>query len=83
MIHAVVIDDEKSGVKSLELLIGKFAADVKVVATTTDPVKGIEIINTYRPEIVFLDIYMPGLNGFDMLDHFNQIPFSVIFWKAS
>ena len=82
MIHAVVIDDEKSGVKSLELLIGKFAADVKVVATTTDPVKGIEIINTYRPEIVFLDIYMPGLNGFDMLDALTFKGFYLVFTTA-
>ena len=82
MIHAVIIDDEKSGIKSLELLVNKFAPDVKIVATCTDPVQGIEIINSFRPDIVFLDIYMPGLNGFEMLESLTFKGFYLVFTTA-
>jgi two-component system LytT family response regulator len=82
MIHAVIIDDEMSGVISLELLLGKFVKDVKVVATTTDAAKGITIINDYRPDIVFLDINMPGLNGFELLERLEYRNFSLIFSTA-
>ncbi len=82
MIHAIIIDDEKSGIKSLELLLNKFTDDVKIVATTTVPEEGIDLINQYRPDIVFLDIYMPGLNGFDLLDKLTYKGFHLIFTTA-
>src|SRR5471030_515650 len=82
MLHAVIIDDEIYGVKSLELLIQKFVEDVKVVATTTNPVEGIDIINNYRPDIVFLDISMPVLDGFQLLENLNYKKFCLVFTTA-
>ncbi|MES2680155.1 MAG: LytTR family DNA-binding domain-containing protein [Bacteroidota bacterium] len=82
MIHAVLIDDEYNGLKSLELLIEKFVADVKVVASTIDPLKGVELINNYRPDIVFLDINMPNLNGFELLKKLEFSAFHLIFTTA-
>lgn len=82
MIHAVIIDDEKSGIKSLELLLNKFTDDVKIVASTTNPEEGIELINRYRPDIVFLDIYMPQINGFELLDKLTFKGFHLIFTTA-
>lgn len=82
MLRAIIIDDEYNGVRSLELLIQKFIQDVKVVASSTNPVEGIELINDYRPEIVFLDINMPVLNGFQLLDNIEYKDFHLIFTTA-
>lgn len=82
MIHAVIIDDEEHGIKSLELLLEKFCPDVTVVAKSSDPRKGIDLINKHKPEIVFLDIYMPELNGFDVLEQLSFRNFYLIFTTA-
>ena len=82
MIRALIIDDEEHGIKSLELLIEKFCQDVKVVASTSIPKKGIELITDYQPDIVFLDIYMPELNGFDLLEKLSYRDFYLIFTTA-
>src|SRR5688572_25400440 len=82
MLRAVIIDDEKKGINSLKLLLEKYIKDVKVVAETTDPVNGIDLIENYRPEIVFLDIQMPNLNGFELLERLNYRGFNLIFTTA-
>jgi two-component system LytT family response regulator len=82
MLHSIIIDDESSGLKSLELLIKEFCPDLKVVATSTDSVAGVDLINDYRPDIVFLDINMPDLNGFDVLKKLEYRNFHLIFTTA-
>lgn len=82
MLNALIIDDEENGLVSLYLLIKMVAPNVKVVDKTTDPKKGIEMINDYRPDIVFLDINMPILNGFDVLDNTDFKKFHLIFTTA-
>jgi two-component system LytT family response regulator len=81
-LRAIIIDDEPKGINSLKLLITKFIPDVKVVAESTDAVKGIELIENYKPEIVFLDINMPHLNGFELLQQLSFREFSLIFTTA-
>jgi two-component system, LytTR family, response regulator len=82
MLHALIIDDEENGLKSLELLIEKFIPEIKVVATTSEALKSVELINNYRPDIVFLDINMPNLNGFEVLDKLSFRNFHLIFTTA-
>ncbi len=82
MIRALIIDDEEHGIKSLELLLAKFCPDIKVVASSSNPHQSIELINDYQPEIVFLDIYMPELNGFDLLEQLSFRDFHLIFTTA-
>lgn len=82
MLRAIIIDDEFNGVRSLELLIEKFVENVKVVASTTKPLEAIELINNYQPEIVFLDINMPVLNGFQLLEKVEFKKFHLIFCTA-
>lgn len=81
-IHTVIIDDEINGVRTLELMLEQFAPEVKVVATSTSARDGIDIINNYRPELVFLDINMPELNGFDLLELIEHKNFYLIFSTA-
>lgn len=82
MLHAIIIDDEFNGIRSLELLIKKFVNDVKIVALTTNPIEGVALINNYRPDIVFLDINMPTLNGFEVLEKLQYNSFHLIFTTA-
>jgi len=82
MLRALIIDDEQKGINSLKLLIDKFIKDVKVVGEATEALKGIELIEDFKPEIVFLDIKMPHLNGFELLQRLNFKDFSLIFTTA-
>ncbi|MDQ3111107.1 MAG: LytTR family DNA-binding domain-containing protein [Bacteroidota bacterium] len=83
MLRAVIIDDELAGVNALRLLIEKhLPGQVKIVASTTIAKEGIAIIENYKPEIVFLDISMPEMNGFTLLNQLQHRNFSLIFTTA-
>lgn len=82
MFRALIIDDEKNGINSLRLVIEKFIENVKVVAETTDALEGIELIEDYKPDIVFLDVQMPKYNGFEVLEKLKYRGFHLIFTTA-
>jgi two-component system, LytTR family, response regulator len=82
MLHALIIDDEEHGLKSLELLIKNFIPEIKIVATAMDPEQSVELINNYRPDLVFLDINMPKMNGFEVLNKIEFKKFQLIFTTA-
>jgi two-component system LytT family response regulator len=82
MLRAVIIDDELSGLNALQLLIDKHVENIKVVASTTKATQGISIIEDYRPEIVFLDISMPEINGFALLKQLEYRDFNLVFTTA-
>lgn len=81
-LHAIIIDDEPDGVKTLSLLIEKFIPELKVIAQTTNALEGIDVINNYRPDVVFLDINMPILNGFQLLENLTYKNFQLVFTTA-
>ena len=67
MIKAIIIDDEPSAVSVLSLLLKKKCAeDVQVVATTNSPAAAKGLIELHKPDLVFLDIEMPTLNGIEL-----------------
>jgi len=82
MIHAVIIDDEKNCVEMLEWLIKTYCPEVIIDDMCDSGEKGIEAINKHKPDVVFLDIEMPRMNGFDMLEQFDKIFFDVVFTTA-
>ncbi|MBL7909928.1 MAG: response regulator transcription factor [Bacteroidia bacterium] len=82
MLRAIIIDDEQKGINSIKLLIEKFVTDVKVVAETTEAKNGVQLIEDYKPEIVFLDINMPHMNGFELLQELKFRDFGLIFTTA-
>jgi two-component system, LytTR family, response regulator len=71
-----------NGIVSLELMIQKYIPEIKVVAKTINAIEGIELIDDYRPDIVFLDINMPNLNGFELLERVEYRNFQLIFTTA-
>lgn len=82
MLRAVIIDDEQKGINALKLLLEKHLPEIKVVAASTKPVEGLELIGNYKPEIVFLDINMPQLNGFELLQKLEWKEFNLVFTTA-
>jgi two-component system, LytTR family, response regulator len=81
-LRAIIIDDEETGITTLKLLIEKYIPDVKVVATCNAPKEAIELIENYKPEIVFLDISMPEMDGFELLKKLEWKNFNLIFTTA-
>ena len=81
-ITSVIIDDETNGRENLRGVLKKFCPDVLVVAEADSALTGIEAIQTHQPDLVFLDIEMPGGNGFKVLEFFDQPLFGVIFVTA-
>lgn len=82
MLRAVIIDDELIGINTLKILIEKHTQGIKIVATATEPEKGIASIEDYRPEIVFLDVSMPKMSGFELLERLNYKNFKLVFTTA-
>jgi two-component system LytT family response regulator len=79
MIKAVLIDDEMHCLDTLNMLISDYCPTVQVSARCLSGKKGLEAIEKIKPDLIFLDIEMPLMNGFELLENFGQIPFSVIF----
>lgn len=79
MIKAILIDDEIHCLDTLNMLIADYCPEVEVVGQCVSAKKGLETIKSTKAELVFLDIEMPVMNGFELLEQFREIPFSVIF----
>ena len=79
---AVIIDDEKNNRENLLYMLTKYCPNIKVVGQAVSAIEGIQLIKTEKPVVVFLDIEMPGINGFEMLSEFESIEFQVIFVTA-
>ena len=82
MTKIIIIDDESHCTNVLESLIEKVQSDYTVIGVFTNPLKGLEFIKNNPPDLLFLDIEMPNLNGFALLDNLLPIDFDVIFTTA-
>jgi two-component system LytT family response regulator len=79
MIKALIVDDELHCRKTLAMTLKEYCPDVQVVDQCSDAEEGIDAIQKHKPDLVFLDIEMPRMNGFDMLQQLTDIPFAVVF----
>lgn len=81
-ISALIVDDELSSVQNLQQKLETFCTDVQVVATAQKPEEALLLIQHHKPDVVFLDIEMPKMNGFRMLDELKNYDFEIIFTTA-
>lgn len=79
-IRVILVDDEELARRRLRKLLGKYD-DVKIVDEARNGEEAIEKIETIRPDVIFLDIQMPGLDGFDVVRRLTVKPF-IVFAKA-
>jgi len=80
-ITAILVDDEILALKRLRRLLEKFSGFIDVAGESQGGEEAVNLINTVKPDVVFLDIEMPGLNGFELLEKIKVSP-SVIFVTA-
>jgi two-component system, LytTR family, response regulator len=83
-IKAIIIDDELQARNLLNVMIQEFGKDVIILETCADLPNGVKAIRKHQPDLIFLDIEMPGHSGLELLDFFDKddIPFSIIFTTA-
>lgn len=81
---AVIIDDESRARVLLQGMLETAVPEVEIVALCEDLPAGIKAIRKFQPDLVYLDIEMPGNSGLELLDFFNEeeIRFSIIFTTA-
>jgi two-component system LytT family response regulator len=79
MIRSILIDDEKHCLDTLRMSILKHCPEVQIIDQCTSSRKALAAIHNYRPDLIFLDIEMPIMNGFELLEELGEISFSIIF----
>lgn len=82
MYKAVIVDDELDAIESIKLILSENFDSIEVVGTAQSVEDARRTILTTDPDIVFLDIEMPGGSGFEVLEGIPQRNFSVIFVTA-
>ena len=83
MIRAIIIDDEPLAIDALEIILKrKCQDDVQVIATSNSPQLGKKLIEEHQPDLVFLDVEMPGMSGIDLVRSFLNPTFRVVFVTA-
>ena len=80
MKKVIIIDDESAGRKLIKEYLDDYA-DYFIVGEANNGVDAVKIINEFKPDLVFLDIQMPGLTGFEVLNYLEEIP-QIIFSTA-
>jgi len=79
MIKAIIIDDELHCQDTLSILLQNYCPDVQVMNRCSSAKQGLEAVTSHKPALVFLDIEMPVMNGFEFLEQFEEISFAIIF----
>lgn len=83
MIKAIIIDDEAHSIETLRWKIENYCPEVEVVAAFDSPTEGVKYLKEKGCDMLFLDIEMPRLNGFDVLEEIGApLPFDVVFTTA-
>ncbi len=82
IIRAILIDDEQSSLQNLQQKLIEFCPNVQIIATATKPEDAILLIEQHKPDVIFLDIEMPRMNGFRMIDEISECNFEIIFTTA-
>ena len=82
MIRALLIDDEKNALTALRMMLEQFCPQVTVVGESQSAMEGLLLIRKHVPDVLFLDVEMPGGTGFDLLDAVSKKEFAIIFTTA-
>jgi len=78
MLKAIIVDDEPYCCETIATLLEE-SQDIEIVSVCHNAADALVAIRKYSPDIVFLDVEMPKMNGFEMLEHLPQVNFEIIF----
>lgn len=82
LLKTLIIDDEEDSADLLRIQLQKHCTQIDTIHTFNCPLKALQEIEFIKPDLVFLDIEMPGLNGFQFLEKLLPITFNVVFITA-
>jgi two-component system, LytTR family, response regulator len=78
-LRAIIVDDEKDGRKVIQRLVENFCKNVEIIGEASNVEEASRLITETHPDFIFLDIQMPGGDGFELLKKFKPINFEVVF----
>lgn len=81
-IKSVILDDEQHCIETLQWQLGKYVPEVELVNTFESPIAALDYIQLHPIDLLFLDIEMPEMNGFELLQQCGDVTFDVIFTTA-
>ncbi len=79
---ALIIDDEEPGRKNLALMLGKYCPEIEILGDAASAVEGKEKLLQLNPDLLFLDVQMPEIDGFDLLDSLTKKNFATVIVTA-
>jgi len=81
-LKAILVDDELNSLQNLEQKIIEFCPDLTIVGKSQEPEEAIAMIRQLQPDLVFLDIEMPRISGFRVVEALADLPLQIIFTTA-
>jgi two-component system LytT family response regulator len=81
-IKSIILDDEQHCVDTLEWQLIKYVPEVEITGIFTSPIDALAYLNNNKVDLLFLDIEMPGMNGFELLKKLKNINLDVVFTTA-
>jgi two-component system LytT family response regulator len=81
-LNALIVDDEFHARSNLEMLLKNYCDDVKIVGSASSTNEARKVLNEQKVDVLFLDIKMPGEDGFQFLNTIKERDFAVIFITA-
>lgn len=82
MLNAIIVEDEKRSRETLSGLLKLYCKNVNIIAEADGMQTGIEVIEKYKPDVLFLDVQMPDGSGFRLLESLKEIDFDIVFTTA-
>lgn len=82
MISAIIVDDEPGNIDVLRKMVINFCENIEISGTAASVDEAIILIKDLKPDLVFLDIEMPGKNAFDLIDYLSPVDFEIVFVTA-
>src|SRR6478672_7705537 len=82
MVKTIIIDDEKHCCDNLQWQLRQYCPEIEVIAVCDNAESGLYEIRFHQPQLVFLDVEMPAMTGFEMLEELSEINFDIIFTTA-
>ncbi len=79
---AIIVDDELHGRENLKKIIENYCHEIEILGCADSVVSAKDLVNVHKPDVVFLDINMPVLDGFDFLNEYDDPNFMIVFVSA-
>jgi len=82
VLKVVILDDELAAIENLKNILHNFVGGIEIIAAFNHPSEALEKLGSLDFDVLFLDIQMPGLNGFELLKALGEVKFQVVFVTA-